>query len=650
MNTSPLSSLSLRKRSKSGLALLEPLLELMPACTLIVDEQGENILFANGKITELTAFTKSELAGMPLVSLIPGLDRKTFKQKIKEETSETRIICRRNMPAVEVRFNLSALDPECRHYLIYLELESDLERKEAEQQRHANLQAASMKLLVAFQQDKLDEALKIALEAGSQLTGASLLTIYQAEGSNLTLIRSAVCGPAELLPAKIHPNDLISLQKPFYWNSKTRAITSLHRAARASNLAFLASAPLGQTNAMIGLIAAAGDFEFPAEETLSVLELLATGVSALLQTHTLSTNLEQTVQNQGRDVMVGAAVKEGIQEGIVLLSPELTIKELNPAAETILGYAANEVVGWPYHNIIVGADNLIPPFIQDQSGSSFHNVGSIRLYRRNGLSFLANVRTLPVFFDERLETVIIFIEDQSQEEQFRLRNQQLEQRAVIGEVSAIFAHEVRNPINNISTGLQLMADQLPSDHKNQAVIGRLQVDCDRLEELMKSTLSFVRTMEYKMGPVDLKEYFPRLIERWRPHLVRVNIIHSLQIDPETPRIEGDMRALEQVWNNLISNAIQAIGQEGGSLTLKVRPVITEENFQRVEVIFTDTGLGIPDEIRERIFEPFFTTNRSGTGLGLPIAKHIITTHKGTIKVISIPGATSFQIRLPIFKT
>jgi signal transduction histidine kinase len=102
-----------------------------------------------------------------------------------------------------------------------------------------------------------------------------------------------------------------------------------------------------------------------------------------------------------------------------------------------------------------------------------------------------------------------------------------------------------------------------------------------------------------------------------------------------------------VWNNLISNAIQAMDDTGGTLTLKVSPATAPDGGRRVEVSVTDTGPGIPEDVRERIFEPFFTTKRTGTGLGLAITKQIITSHKGSIVVSSIPGGTVFQVQLPV---
>jgi signal transduction histidine kinase len=227
----------------------------------------------------------------------------------------------------------------------------------------------------------------------------------------------------------------------------------------------------------------------------------------------------------------------------------------------------------------------------------------------------------------------------------------LEQRAILGEVTSVFAHEVRNPINNISTGLQLMAMNLPAKDPNVEVCKRLQQDCDRLAELMKSVLAFARPIEPKMEPVDLGQLIRRLLERWHPQMARANIQHHLQIDSATPPMLGDVRPLEQVFTNLINNAMQVLSDsnQGGTLTLKVRPIKPWGEHEQVEVSVIDNGPGIPDDVRERIFEPFFTTRRGGTGLGLAITKRIVTAHKGTIQVTSIPGATVFQIRFPAAK-
>ena len=115
-----------------------------------------------------------------------------------------------------------------------------------------------------------------------------------------------------------------------------------------------------------------------------------------------------------------------------------------------------------------------------------------------------------------------------------------------------------------------------------------------------------------------------------------------QYDRSIPRICAHGSELNQVWTNLIDNAIDAMGGRG-QLTVR-----TEAEFGRVLVEIRDSGPGIPEEIRDHIFEPFFTTKPvgEGTGLGLDTVYRIVQKHRGEVRVDSVPGRTSFQVRLP----
>jgi signal transduction histidine kinase len=206
---------------------------------------------------------------------------------------------------------------------------------------------------------------------------------------------------------------------------------------------------------------------------------------------------------------------------------------------------------------------------------------------------------------------------------------------------------VRNPINNITVGLELVASSLPPDDPNQENIKRMLQDCDRLIDQMKAVLSFARPTEYVMETLDVGVLLQRLLDRMRNRTNSLNIQYSLQIEQDCPKIQGNMRALEQVFNNLFNNAVQAMDESGGCLAVKVQSIPIAENHPYLEVSVADTGPGIPPEQLERVFQPFFTTKKTGTGLGLAISKRIITAHKGNISVNSFPGGTIFRLQFPI---
>jgi signal transduction histidine kinase len=182
------------------------------------------------------------------------------------------------------------------------------------------------------------------------------------------------------------------------------------------------------------------------------------------------------------------------------------------------------------------------------------------------------------------------------------------------------------------------------------MIARLQQDCDRLGELMKSVLAYSRPSETEMEAVNIGMLLSRLVERQRPRMSRAKVESKIQIEASTPQVYGNPRALEQVFTNLVTNAIQAMGENGGTLAVRIQTVAgsADRRFVRVEV--ADNGPGIPKEHQERLFQPFFTTKSDGTGLGLAITKRIITAHKGNIQVSSFPGGTVFQVYLPALET
>jgi signal transduction histidine kinase len=182
---------------------------------------------------------------------------------------------------------------------------------------------------------------------------------------------------------------------------------------------------------------------------------------------------------------------------------------------------------------------------------------------------------------------------------------------------------------------------------NQDVITRMLSDCGRLDHLMESVLSYSRPMENTFHPIDMSQLLQRILDRWHPRLAKVNVKLFFQPNADLPKILGDHRSLEQVFTNLISNAIEAMSKTGGTLTVRLQSSDAIPNRPQIEVILSDDGPGIPDEIRERIFDPFVSHRSKGTGLGLAITKRIVTAHQGTITVNSFPGGTVFHVFLPV---
>lgn len=638
------------RRSLPSTDEFEALLDYFPQAALLLDMQKERVLLANARAAELTLFTREELSQIQLPKLFPGLFPREFPadKNLTVDNVPSPIITR-NGGQIEALINLHWLGDSRSWMLVTFEPAEITRLQMAERQRHGQRLHDLNDLLEALQIRELSSAVQAVFQAGHRLTGASILALYLVDGQAPGLHLRTQWGPADHLPESLLPSDVESFLEPKLWVSGKRVSNSLLRMARTSQMSYLAHAPLGQPGAFTGLLVIADTNVTPPVDALLLIQLLSSTLTTIFEYHTMLKNLEAELHLRRKDIKFSEATKDAIQEGVITLSPSLTIKELNPAAELILGYAGREVDGQPIENVLIGANNLTSALQDAKNGIPTHSLGNLHLHRRDGGAFPAHMRILPVLIADQLEGILVVFRDLSEHEQFQLRTQQLEQRALLGEVMAIFAHEVRNPINNISTGLQLMAYNLPEDDPHQELIVRLENDCKRLEHLMQSVLAFSRPAKSESEELDLGLFMHRLIERWRPRLAKVNIKPNIQISPDAPKIMGDPRSLEQVFTNLISNAVQAMSESGGTLSVNVRPVLAQGDRPYVEVSVSDSGPGIPESNREKIFEPFFTTKTDGTGLGLPITKRIVTAHKGTIRLNSVPGGTVFQVQLPVIE-
>lgn len=641
-----------RLRRNPGLAEIAALLERLPEAALLVETQNNRIIVSNTKSSELTQYPQEELKDLILADLFTDLDADTTWATQNDDSEPEKLsLTTKNNTIVQVLANRFELSPQAKWDLIVFEPASLIEQRQADRQRRLELLESMNILSQALHETELKAALEVFLDAAQKVTGASTLSIYlqnlSSDYQDFEVLRFCHHGPAGNLPTELPALELANLRTPQFWTASQRVPTSLQRTARSAGLKYVASSPLGQANAMIGLIAIGGNQSPPADDILVRLQILAGAVTALVEGHTRRSNLARDLDDLVWKNHIHQAIENVILDGVIVLNPDLTISRLNHASESILGYSNQEAQGHPVEDILIGTETLMPVLQAAQKGDQTIKQSNIRLYHRSGQAFLAQVNTAPTIVDKKLYGIIILIQDLTEQEQIQLQTQELERRALLGEVTAIFAHEVRNPINNISTGLQLMAYNLPDDDPNQDVIGRLQHDCERLSELMKSVLAYSRPTEYEMDDLELGSLIQRLVDRARPRMSNASVEPHLQFDNPLPPIRGNQRALEQVFTNLINNAIQAMRETGGTLAIKMYELKSPGQSPYIQVDVADSGPGIPKENLDRIFQPFFTTKSDGTGLGLAITKRIVTAHKGNIQVTSFPGGTVFHVKLPI---
>ncbi len=655
MTTSSQPSRLPRLQRKPALAEMEAMLDMLPSAAMLVDARNRQIQMANSKAAEMTSYTRSEMVGMRLTSLFDKLDEAAFWDASGGSLSRLElVVLRRNKSRLEVVSERSDLGINSGWSMVSLTPLHHLRQKKAFEDRHGEMIASMHTLSQALKQPELNTALEMILTAASDITRARILSIYLQDVGETSaapeIVRYAHLGPPEPLPGSLPAQELVHLRNPHLWTPGKRPATSLHRSARAGSLGFVATVPLGQPKALIGFLLAASDSAVGSEAILQQLMIIAEVISGLIESHSRQNNMLAMLKNEQNLGSIYQVIENSVEDGLVVLSNRLNILHINAAAERMLGYTRSEAAGRPVQDILISNSSLKPTLQLALQGTPTLKEETQHFYRRSGQPFHARMSVLPTRDHSETTGIVILFQDLSDQEQIQVQAQQLEQRATLGDVMAIFAHEVRNPINNISTGLQLMAYNLGQEDPNQVLIGRLQQDCDRLTELMKSVLAFSRPTEYEMEAVDLRLLVQRLVERLRPRMLRSRVEPLLQAEPTLPKVRGNARALEQVFTNLITNAIQAMNETGGTVAIKLQPVRGTGDRTQVQVDVADNGPGISRELQDRLFQPFFTTKMDGTGLGLPITKRIITAHKGTIQVTSFPGGTVFHVTLPAMET
>jgi signal transduction histidine kinase len=217
----------------------------------------------------------------------------------------------------------------------------------------------------------------------------------------------------------------------------------------------------------------------------------------------------------------------------------------------------------------------------------------------------------------------------------------------LGTFTSGIAHQLNNPLNNISTSCQILLEE--GDETDPVLVRKMLTNIEqevhRARDIVRGLLEFSRIKEFCLAPTSLRDVVDRSIS-----LISSNVPPGVEIVKEIPKdlqLNLDAQRMQQVFLNLLENAIHAIDSPPGQIKLSAG---NSDDGKGILISVEDTGKGIPEAQLGRVFDPFYTTKDagSGTGLGLSIVYGIIQKHGGSIDVESKQGeGTRFNIRLPI---
>jgi two-component system sensor kinase FixL len=337
------------------------------------------------------------------------------------------------------------------------------------------------------------------------------------------------------------------------------------------------------------------------------------------------------------------SIVESAVDAIIVIDDQGLIQAFNPSAERLFGYRISEVLGRNV-NILMPSpdrerhDGYLKHYLTTGEQKIIGIGREVTARRKDGTTFPVHL-SVGEMKTERKRSFTGILHDLSDRVVLEQRFAEQKSLAKLGEMAAVVAHEVRNPIAGIRGALQVITGRMPADQRDRAVLLHIITRLDALNRIVQDMLMFARPRALRNEPLSLGALMSdtaSLIER-DPNMRSLEIGVTGSAD-----VSGDREMLQVVFQNILMNAAQAMEGQG-----RIEVTITQLDG-RCRVAVADRGPGMPEEVREKAFDAFFTTKHRGTGLGLPIARRVVEAHGGTIRVDApAAGGTTISVELPL---
>ncbi|MGC8594385.1 MAG: two-component system sensor histidine kinase NtrB [Candidatus Kryptoniota bacterium] len=360
--------------------------------------------------------------------------------------------------------------------------------------------------------------------------------------------------------------------------------------------------------------------------------------------------LEEEVVSKARYISI---LTENSADAIIGLDNNGRVISWNKGATLIFGYHQDEAVGQPISILLppekrlIGDDEVILERIKKEEVIKNFELDCIT---KSGQRIIISL-TGSVMKDEQGFVIgtSLMMRDVTQLKQYELELRQTEKLSFIGQISAGIAHEIGTPLNIILGNAEYLMMDRKAGERDYEELKVIVSETNRIAKLIQQLLDFARPKKMRPKPVELNVEIDNVLQLLKSQIEKSKIMLDLRLQDSLPLIFGDAAQLQEVFVNLIVNAVHSM-EGGGELTILTRSVSKPEG-DFVQVTITDTGCGIPEENLPKIFNPFFTTKEvgKGTGLGLAIAQRIVSDHKGAISVESTVGkGTTFTLIFPVY--
>lgn len=341
------------------------------------------------------------------------------------------------------------------------------------------------------------------------------------------------------------------------------------------------------------------------------------------------------------------SIIESVYTGVMTIDFNNVIKTFNSAAEDITGFSRRKVQG-------ARVNDVFPEFLtylnRNKVESKIGNRNEILIKGKNNekINLGLSVSPLKGKSEKQIGNILIF-QDITKIKQMERALEKSRNMALIGEMAAGWAHEVRNPLAAITGSIELLKQGMELEGTNKRLMEIVLRGKDQLENFVRNFLLLARSVPESRELVDLNVIIEESLENLKLNRELIDHIDIKKSFSNNAEVFANKEQVRQIINNLIMNALESMENEG-VLSLETRRVQSDDGRTYAEIVIRDTGYGIHEDDLSKIFEPFFTKKEKGTGLGLAIVNHLVEGYKGKIAIESEVGkGTTCRVTLPTDK-
>jgi signal transduction histidine kinase len=345
-----------------------------------------------------------------------------------------------------------------------------------------------------------------------------------------------------------------------------------------------------------------------------------------------------------------------MRNGVLAIDRDGAIVIINDEARRLFHLVADDsIVGLNYADVLHEHPDIVRVLGGAFELKSLPNRAELRLKSTDTVIGY----TLSLVRDEGQEAVgaALFFKDLTHVEQMEERERLRDRLAAVGEMAAVMAHEIKNPLAGIEVLAGLLRRKAPDNPDVQSLVGDIINEAKMANAIVQEVLAFVRPVRLQVDRTSLADAVANAVALADGKATRGSILVDLAIPKELPTVGADQHQLTQVFCNLLINAYEAL-EGAGRIDIAARLAITAADgallpdghtpVTTVVVDIADDGPGMPPEVAEKIFNPFFTTKAQGSGLGLAIVRKIVDAHEGRIDMSTADGrGTRFRVTLPV---